>query len=578
MSIVDPESSAARRRADVVVALALAVVTLIVFSPALGNGWLDYDDDRNFLNNPHYRGLGPAHLRFMFTGSIMGHWTPVTWLTLGLDYVLWGMNPFGYHLGNLLLHAGNAAVFFVIARRLLDAALPTAGDSARRLGAATAAALFALHPLRAESVAWITERRDVLSALFYLLAVLTYLKAVAPGSARRRRWYVGSIALFTLGLLSKSMLVSLPFVLLVLDVYPLRRLAGQGWRSATARTLVVEKLPYLGLAVAAVAWTSAAMSVGVRVTPLSLYPPVARVAMAAYSLAFYPWKTLAPLDLIPMYELPVQVSLLRPPFLTALVAVAVVTVALVLLARRWPGGLAVWLAYAVTLAPVSGLIHAGPQLAADRFSYLPSLSLCLLPGAGVAAALAQPALGRVVVAAAAVWIASLATLTWSQVQVWRDTDTLFVYTLDVAPDCAWCHHQYGGSLGNRGRLEPAIVHFERAVALLPDRIVYRYHLGLALLKAGRPAPALPHLQHTVAAQTWNLDAATQLGLALVALDRPAEALPHLERVRAARPEWAEARMGLTRAYRALGRRAEADEHMQVLRRLDPEMAARVDRP
>ena len=142
----------------------------------------------------------------------------------------------------------------------------------------------------------------------------------------------------------------------------------------------------------------------------------------------------------------------------------------------------------MTLAPVSGLIHAGPQLAADRFSYLPSLSLCLLPGAGVAAALAQPALGRVVVAAAAVWIASLATLTWSQVQVWRDTDTLFVYTLEVAPDCAWCHHQYGGSLGNRGRLEPAIVHFERAVALLPDRIVYRYHLGLALLKAGRPAP------------------------------------------------------------------------------------------
>src|SRR5215813_11212969 len=135
MSTVDPAPSATRRPADLVAALALAVVTLIVFSPALGNGWLDYDDDRNFLNNLQYRGLGPSQLRFMFTGVIMGHWTPVTWLTLGLDYVLWGMNPLGYHLGNLLLHSANAAIFFVIARRLLGAALPAAGAGARRLGA-----------------------------------------------------------------------------------------------------------------------------------------------------------------------------------------------------------------------------------------------------------------------------------------------------------------------------------------------------------------------------------------------------------------------------------------------------------
>jgi tetratricopeptide (TPR) repeat protein len=292
----------------------------------------------------------------------------------------------------------------------------------------------------------------------------------------------------------------------------------------------------------------------VRVTPLALYPPVARVAMVVYSLAFYPWKTLAPLDLIPMYELPVQVSLFRPPFLTALVVVSLVTAGLLLARRRWPGGLAVGLAYAVTLAPVSGLIHAGPQLVADRFSYLPSLGLCLLPGAGVALALTRSAMGRVAVAGAAVWILSLAGLTWSQVQVWRDTDTLFVYTLQVAPDCAWCQHQYGGSLGNRGQLEPAITHFQNAVALLPERIVYHYHLGLALLKAGRPGDALPHLQQTVAAQAWNLDAATNLGLALVALGRPAEALPHLERVAAARPDSVEARLGLEEAQRTLGQK------------------------
>ena len=180
----------------------------------------------------------------MFTGTIMGHWTPVTWLTLGLDYVLWDVKP-----ARLSPRQHPAArrqrrpLSSSSPERLLGAALPAAGAWARRLGALTAAALWALRPLRAESVAWITERRDVLSAFFYLLAALTYLTAVQGGGPRRRRWYLASIALFALGLLSESMLVSLPFVLLVLDVYPLRRLAGQGCRSATARALIVEKLP-----------------------------------------------------------------------------------------------------------------------------------------------------------------------------------------------------------------------------------------------------------------------------------------------------------------------------------------------
>ena len=184
---------------------------------------------------------------------------------------------------------------------------------------------------------------------------------------------------------------------------------------------------------------------------------------------------------------------------------------------------------------------------------LPSLGLCLLLGRGHRGRARAPALGRRWWRARWCGSLALAALTWSQVQVWRDTDTLFVYTLAVAPDCAWCQHQYGGSLGNRGQLEPAITHFQNAVALLPDRVVYHYHLGLALLKAGRPGDALPHLQQTVAAQAWNLDAATNLGLALVALGRPAEALPHLQRVAAARPDSAEARRGLEEAQRALGR-------------------------
>jgi tetratricopeptide (TPR) repeat protein len=565
----------ASRTADLLAALTLAVVTLAVFAPALGHGWLDYDDDANFLRNPHYRGLGPAQLRWMLTGVIMGHWTPVTWLTHGLDYVVWGMNPAGYHLGNLLLHAANAMLVYALGRRLLGVALPAAGLLPLRLGALAGALLWALHPLRVESVAWITERRDVLAAFWGLLAVLAWLRAAAATGRAQHRWYVASLALFAVGLLSKSMLVSLPLVLLVLDVYPLRRLDPRAWRGPAARAVLLEKVPYLALTVAIVAVTSLTMSASVRVTPLALYGPAARVAMAAYSLVFYPLRTLVPLDLRPMYELPLRVSLLEPSFLLALVGVALLTLALVLARHRWPAGLAAWLVYAIMLAPVSGLIHAGPQLVADRFGYLPLVGFSLLVGAAVALALGRPPLARVVPLAAAAWIASLATLTVSQVGVWRDTDTLFVYTLAVDPDCAWCHAQYGGSLGNRGDLTAAIPHLQRAAELRPHRPGYHASAGLALLRSGRAAESLPYLERAVAAQPANLDATTNLGLALVDLGRPAEALPHLERAHHARPAAAEPVAGLVRAHRALGNSAAADTQLTTLRRLDPAAAGRI---
>ena len=544
-------------RLDLLAALVLAAVTLVVFAPALGHGWLDYDDDQNFLRNPHYRGLGAAQLRWMLGGVIMGHWTPVTWFTHGADYALWGMNPGGYHLGNILLHAGNAVLFFVLARRLLAAARPDVGAGALRLGALAAALLFAIHPLRVESVAWITERRDVLAALFYLLTALTWLRAATTEGPLRRRWYAASVGLFTLGLLSKSMLVSLPFVLLILDVYPLRRLDPRQWRTPAVRWLLLEKAPYLALAIAAVVITSQAMHATVRVTPLALYPPAARVAMAAYSLVFYPWKTLAPLDLVPMYELPIEVSPLAWPFLPALAIVAVVTMVLVAVRRRWPAGLAAWLAYAVTLAPVSGLIHAGPQIVADRFGYLPSLGLCVLFGGGVMVAARRPRLASVVPLVAAAWIAWLGAMTWWQVQVWRDTDTLFLYTLAVEPDCGWCHAQYGGTLGNRGDFAAAIPHLQRAADLRPHRARDQAHAGQAYLRGGRAGDALPYLQRAVALQPDNLDTVTYLGLALLEVGRVADAVPHLERARAARPDAPEPRLALARAHVLLGRPTDA---------------------
>ena len=227
--------------ATVVVAAAIAA-----FLPALSPDFVNWDDPGTLLDNPHYRGLGPRQLVWMFTTFHMGHYMPLTWLTLGWDYVMWEMSAWGYHLDNLLLHAGTALTFYFLALRLLRFALAPppplpnppsrasggGGDAAIRfrLAAAAAALFFAVHPLRAESVAWITERRDVLSGLFYVAAALAYVKAVSE-EPRRVGLFWGSVALFVCALLSKSITVTLPATLLVLDIYPLRRLGGAaGWR------------------------------------------------------------------------------------------------------------------------------------------------------------------------------------------------------------------------------------------------------------------------------------------------------------------------------------------------------------
>src|SRR2546430_9644221 len=244
--------SSTQRWGSCLVPVLVALVTFAAFLPALHNQFVTWDDDKNFLENPHYRGLGWTHLRWMWT-THLGHYIPLTWMTLGLDYLLWGMNPLGYHLTNLLLHAENAVVFFFVVRRILTLALLGASERglALAVSAGFAALVFAIHPLRVESVAWATERRDVLSGLFYLLTILVYLLASERG-ARGRGWYWGAVALFACALLSKSMVVNLPVVLLILDVYPLRRLGGAiGWWSEPARRVYVEKIPFVLLAAAA---------------------------------------------------------------------------------------------------------------------------------------------------------------------------------------------------------------------------------------------------------------------------------------------------------------------------------------
>src|SRR5436190_7538589 len=417
-------SALPQRRGYWLVPALIALVTFAAFLPVLQNQFVDWDDQRNFLDNPHYRGLGWTHLRWMWT-THLGHYIPLTWMTLGLDYLLWGMNPVGYHLTNLLLHAANAVVFFFVVRRLLTRALssPSERGNALALSAGFASLVFTLHALRGQSVAWTTERRDVLSGLFYLLTILMYLRA-REREERGRGWYWLSVAVFVLALLSKSMVVNLPIVLLILDVYPLRCLGGVvGWWSAPARRVYVEKIPFVLLAaVASAVALMAQLSHDTMVSVVQL-SGLGRLAVSAYGLSFYLWKMVAPVNLSPLYELPPTVNPWAPPFLLSYGLVVAITAIVLAFRRRVPGLPAAWVAYIVVLLPVLGIFQSGPQIAADRYTYLAGLGWAILVSAGVLSHWRRRPFLFTGLAACALF--GLGIPTWNQVQVWRDSEKLW---------------------------------------------------------------------------------------------------------------------------------------------------------
>ena len=277
-----------------VVGLVLVLATFAVFFPALSNQFVNWDDDLMLVDNPYYRGLGWVQLRWMFSTFHAGHYQPLSWITLGLDYLLWGLDPFGYHLTNLILHAANTVIFYLVCRRLFTRIFVTAREAARWAldsSAALAALFFALHPLRVESVVWATERRDVLSGGFFLLAIFSYLRAhesAAPSLKSRYRWLALAFAAQLLSLMAKATAITLPLVLIILDIYPLQRLRGtvRSWFDTDSRRMLGEKLPFLLLSVIfglAALWAQHATG---ALRPVQQYFFSYRVGQAFYGICF----------------------------------------------------------------------------------------------------------------------------------------------------------------------------------------------------------------------------------------------------------------------------------------------------
>jgi protein O-mannosyl-transferase len=402
----------------------------------------------------------------MFTVLHGGHYQPLSWVSYAIDYRLWGLDPFGYHLTNLLLHAANAVLFWLLAMELLRSTEPPAArgpDGGVRFAAAVGALFFALHPLRVESVAWASERRDVLSGLFFLLTMLFYVRAVREPLQRRSRLAVAMLC-FALSLLSKAWAITLPAVLLVLDAYPLRRL-GAG---RPVWPVLREKIPFALLAAGAALLALQAQQVE-AMRPLHQHGVVARVAQAAYGLCFYVWKTIVPVDLSPLYLLEMPLDPTEPHYLLAMALVVAAAGALFAVRRRAPWLVAAAACYVLIVSPVLGFVQSGQQKVADRYTYLACMPFAVLVAAGVRrAALAwPPGARRAGAAVAAGVLLALGVLTAAQTRRWHDSLTLWTHALALDPASYIARTNRGVVRQLRGDLDGAVEDYDAALAANP---------------------------------------------------------------------------------------------------------------
>jgi len=563
--------------------LAIFVIVFLSFLPALDGQFLDWDDRENLVRNAGYRGLGWAQLKWMFTTTVLGHYIPLTWLSFGINYTLGGLNPWGYHLLNLLLHSANAALFYVVARRLLAAGIEGTSSQTWRLtaGAAFAALVFGVHPLRVESVAWITERRDVLCGFFFLLAILAWLRAIERPGGPDRRWQLLSLAAFLASLLSKAASMPLPGVLVLLDLYPLGRLKARGWRS-----VLLEKLPHFALAAGAAGLALVALRIsGVSVTSYQSYGAGARLAMTAYSLVFYPWKFLWPSGLSPLYELPARVDPMALQFLLPMIAFFLVTAALIPFRRRWAGALAAWAFSAIMVLPVSGVVHAGYQLAHDRYSYLSGLGFAVLAGAALIWVLDAGERGRLrspivglLMATAALLVLTWSADTWRQSRVWRDSENLWRWAVDRDPACAVCHNNLGTAIIDTQPLTPRRVaeaesHFRIAIRLRPERSSAYLNLATMLAMQKRYPESEAAFRDLMAKHPEDPSGPALLGELLMERGRSEEAVTSLRRAQSMAPRAREVQVALARALRARAGELAAKGRRQEAAALEKEAGA-----
>lgn len=548
MSVVPPT----RHRAAV--AALLVALTLAALAPVLSNEFISYDDEQYVTRNHHVRaGLSVDAVRWALTTDYAANWHPLTWVSHMLDVQLFGVNARGHHLTSLLLHLASTVMLFLV--------LTTMTGSTGR--SAFVAALFGVHPLHVESVAWIAERKDVLSTFFFMLTLGAYARYVVAAGARR---YALVMLAFAAGLMAKPMLVTLPFVLLLLDYWPLAR-----WPELGFKRLLLEKLPLIPLAAASSIATFIAQSRGGAVNSLEIFPLGVRVQNAIVAYGVYLWKTLWPANLAFFYLHPASARPLWHAGLAAAVLIAMTAIA-IRERRRRPYVIVGWLWYVGTLVPVIGLIQVGAQSYADRYTYIPLIGIFVVVSWGAAELLTPLAAPRTGIVLGAAALAVLAAASHAQAALWHDSMTLYEHDLRVNGDNPLVLNLIGVTLADRGQSGDAIPRFERAIRMSPSYVRAYDNLGLALIKTGRPADAIPQLETAIRIDPAAPEPRNTLGVALSRTNRTSEAIEQFETALRLRPDNPAALTNLGSALVSTGSIDEGTRMYEKALRLDPRYA------
>ncbi|MGA2330436.1 MAG: tetratricopeptide repeat protein [Syntrophales bacterium] len=580
------------KRQALLICLFLTVVMLSVFLQVKDYDFVGFDDNEYITENHHVQtGLTSGNVAWAFTTFYVSNWHPLTWLSHMLDCQLFGLRPGFHHLVNLFFHIANTLLLFLILHRMTKGLWQSA----------FVAAVFAIHPLHVESVAWVTERKDVLSTFFWMLTMGAYVFYVERRGLKR---YLLALFFFALGLMAKPMLVTLPFVLLLLDYWPLRRLTiGKSLVNENTRSerplkrnskkkerrksaikaeyvnkpekqnrqqpaighIILEKVPFFVLSLASSIVTYMAQQEGGAMRSLQSFPLSTRIANALVSYCRYIGKMIWPADLAVLY--PYHGMLPTWEVVAAVFFLGITTFLIIRNVKRYPYLATGWLWYLGTMVPVIGLVQVGVQAMADRYTYVPLVGVSIMVAWGV------PELSKkwrhrnaALATVAVITLTTFSFVTWKQVKYWKDSVVLFTHAVEVTTNNPIMQNNLGNALEDQGRLDEAIAHYAEALRIDPGLADAYNNIGLALTKLGRPDEAIPNFFKAIGINPSHAAAHYNLGTLLASQRKLDEAIYQFRECVRIKPDYAKAYNNLGNALLFRGKIDEAiDSYRQALR-------------
>ncbi len=536
------------------VCILLVGIVWIAFGQTLHHEFVNYDDSPYVYANPRIiNGLTPGNVQWAFTHVHAANWHPLTTISHMLDCQLYGLHPFGHHLTNILFHAAAVILLFLALWRL----------TSNIWASAFVAALFAIHPLRVESVAWVAERKDVLSGVFFMLTLLAYARYARSD---RFSWgrYTTVLVLFALGLMCKPTLVTLPFVLLLLDYWPLRRVRSQ-W--SVIRGLILEKIPLFVLSAASCVATILAQKEAFA--PIRALPLQERLANAVVAYVEYMGQAIYPAHLAVLYPYP-EGALSVAEAILALLFLLIVSVIFFLWRKSYPFLLTGWLWFVGMLVPMIGIVQVGSQPRADRYTYLPEIGLYILVTWGAMRLFDKSRHKREVLAVAAlVIIGVFVTRSYFQTSYWLNSETLWRHTVDVTSRNYIAHNNLAGTLEERGQLNEAIANYREALEIKPAVAQVQSNLGNALLREGQVEEAIVHLQTALQIDPAYAEAYNHMGSALMKKGQAGEAIAYYQKAVQLNTSYADAYNNLGVAFLRTGQTDQAIAHYKKAVAINP---------